>query len=680
MTATTVSRRTVLKVMGGVGAGLVLGSFVSLGCEKKADSDFEPSAFLKVHPDNSVTLTVPKPDMGQGVRTSLAMLIAEELDVDWKSVKVEQAAGDGDAYGSEGTGGSNSIRSTHRQMREVGAAARAMLVAAAAAKWGVDASTCTTSEGTVHHAATGKSATYGSLAGAASTLPAPGIKTIKLKDPKDFKIIGKPTRRVDNAAVTKGQPLYGMDVTPKGMVYAVLLRRSPLTPKMDLIDDSEARKVPGVLDVLRYPGGFAIIAENTWAGIKGRDAMKVQRDLGENADLSTASVREGLLKEVVPHPDMTGAKVLEATFDLPYLAHAAMEPMNVVIDLQADHCEIWVGTQAPDAVQEAVAKELRLPKNAVQVNTMLMGGSFGRKGRDFVMEGLKIAALVKKPVKVFWTREEDMQDDGMRPMSHHTLKGALDENGAPLAWSHQFIEAGGRNHAVMGNPGLYYTIPSVTMRRDGSPCKVSVGSWRSTENSAYVAANECFFDELAHAAGQDSLEYRLKYVSNPRVRGVLEEVAKQAGWGTPMPKGSGRGIAAFSGYGSFIAHVVEASVVDGKIRVDKVFCAVDCGLAVNPLGVEALCQGACCDALATSLRAAVTFDKGMMQQTNWDTYRWMTLDAMPDVHVTIIKSGAEPGGMGETGYPSVSPALANALFAVTGKRVRKFPIRLEEMV
>ena len=678
-----ISRRSFLKVIGSTTAGFALGSFATLGCGRKETqpANFQPNAFIKVEPgDDRVRISVTKAEMGQGVRTACAMLIAEEMDADWDSVIVVQAPGDSKTYGNQATGGSSSISSMHKQLREMGASARQMLIGAAAKTWKVDPATCTTDASLVHHTTSGRSASYASLASLAATMPVPDPRTLTLKKKGDFKILGRRTNRVDNPAVVNGSAVYGLDVQVDGMVYAALARARTTGKAAEDVDDSAARKVPGVSDIVNLPYGIAVVADNTWAAFKGRDALRFKKKPAPYEDVSTAKILAAMKKEIIAHPAMPAdCKVVEATYDLPYLAHVCMEPLNALANVTEDGCEVWSGTQAPDAVQIAVAKQLQLPRRSVIINTPLLGGGFGRRGGDYISKAVDISKAIKKPVKLVWTREDDILDDAYRPMGHHALKGAINGKGQPVAWSHQAIEAGGRHHNEVGNSALRYAVKDITMRRSSVPCPIPVGSWRSTEFSAIIAANECFIDELAYAAGRDPFEFRLEFLLDSRFKRVLETAAHKANWGTPLPKGSGRGIAFFGGYNSYVAHVIEVTVRDENIKVDRVVCAVDCGLVVNPSGIEALMQGACCDGLSTALGAEITIEKGMPVQTNFDTYKWMTMASMPKVEVEIIDSSVDPGGMGETGYPSVSPALANAVFAATGKRVRKFPIRINEL-
>jgi isoquinoline 1-oxidoreductase beta subunit len=573
----------------------------------------------------------------------------------------------------------------YNELRQVGAATRMMLVAAAAKSWNVDPSTLKTSKGHVLSADGKKSLAYGELTEIASTMPLPAEKP-DLKKADEFKIIGKGATRVDNPDVVRGKAMYGIDVKVPGMVYAVVARPPAFGASIKSVDDSAARKVAGVIDVVTIPSGVAVVGTNTWAAISGRQALKVDWDLGPNATLNSAAIAEQMKAAVIDHKEMpTGSKVVEATIDFPFLAHATMEPLNAVADVRDDHCTVWTGSQQPTGHQRDVARLLKIPVDQVTLNVMLLGGGFGRRLSDeYIIDAVNVSKAIKKPVKVTWTREDDMKHDNYRPACHSSFKGAVDSSGSPVGWSHQAIQAGmGRPGGSFGDSGLSYDIPNSGLYHSAIRGTVPTGAWRSVENTLLNVANECYLDELAHAAGQDPFEFRRKLITEPhfaRLKNVLEVAAQKAGWGTPLPAGHGRGIACFRGYGSYAAHVIELSVQDKKIKLIRATCVVDCGVAVNPKGVEAQMQGACTDGLSTALRAAITIDKGGVVEDSWPDYRWMTLDAMPVVEVHIIQSSENPGGMGEVGYPSVAPAVANAIFAATGKRVRKFPIKIDELV
>ncbi len=680
------SRRDVLRVIGAGTASLVVGCFPRTARAGRVQSPqgFAPSAFVRIDSDGQVTVTASKPDMGQGVRTAFAMIVAEELDADWSKIKVAQAPANSALYGGQGVGGSSSVRSMYGRLRQVGGAARSMLVAAAAQKWGVDAASCRTENGRVIHGASGRSLAYGELASSASLQEMPN-GNLRLKDRSEFKLLGKRTGRVDNRDVVVGKAVFGMDADVPGAAIAVIARRPAFGASLNAFDDAAARKVPGVLDVLRVNSGVAIVAENTWAALEGRKALKVDWSMGPNAALDSAQIARNLKAAVGPHMAMPpGSKIVVATFDFPYLAHATMEPMNAAADVRDGRCTVWAPTQGPDGAQGQVARMLGMRPEDVTVNVTLVGGGFGRRlAQDYIMEAVDVSRQAKRPIKLMWTRDDDMRNDHYRPMSHHSMRGALDAQGIPIGWSHQAISAGGRGRGgtpTFENAGTNYQIENSGMLRMGVPTPVPTGAWRSVEHTQLDVANECFIDEMAHAAGQDPFEFRRKLIRNARLGAVLDAAAAKSGWGKPLPKGWGRGIACFAGYGSYAAHVVELEIVGDKIRVRRVVCAVDCGLAVNPLGVEAQMQGACIDGLSTALNVEITIERGGVRQGSYVDYAWLRMGESPKIEVHLVESGAEPGGMGEVGYPSVPPAVANAVFAATGRRVRRFPIRISEVV
>ena len=681
-----VTRRSFMQIVAGTGATFALGSFSASACanptSEKGNEEAVPgtalNAFVQIEADGTVTLTAPRPDMGQGVRTSLTMLVAEELDADWTKVKVVQAQGDGSKFGGQGVGGSGSVRGSNRNLRNIGATARAMLVTAAAQKWGVDASACKTENGKVY-GPDGKSAGYGELAAEAAKVPVP--QGVPLKDKANFKIIGKATNRVDNTDVVTGKAMFGIDVRVDGMVYAVCLRPPSFGASPGKIDDAAARKVAGVIDIFPIPSGIAIIGKNTWACIKARKILEVEWQT-KNDGVSTATLRAALKAAATDHNSMPAGKSITANFELPYLAHATMEVFNAVADVREDRATVWTGTQSPDSCQSMVARSTGLQKEQVTVNTMLMGGGFGRKfSNEWVAEAVELSKRLKKPVKLLWTRECDVTHDTYRPMSEHVMKAAVDASGVPVGWSHQYLQAPGRGGGdYQGNTYLNYNFSNAGMRSGGIGTPVPTGAWRSVEHSQICVVNECFVDELAKLSGVDPFKFRMTYVKSERLKKVLESCAAKADWGKPLPKGVGRGIACFEGYGSCCAHVVEVQVKDNMIKVLRMTAVVDPGTAVNPKGIEAQIQGAFMDGLSTALKAAITIDKGGTAEDNFDGYDWARISDTPKMKVYVEESGANFGGMGEVGYPSAPAAIANAIASATGKRARKFPIKLDELV
>lgn len=685
MSDRTLSRRSFLVVVGGAGSAFALGCYSPVTAKDHTEvpeaAAFEPNAFVGVNADGTISITVSRSDMGQGVRTSLAMAVAEELDADWSKVKVVNAEGDSKKFGGQGTGGSSTSRTMHQRMRQMGAGARSMLVAAAADTWSVKPEECKTEKARVLHPDGKTALAYAELASKAAKMPVPVNGDIKLKDPSQFKIIGKPTLRVDNVPVAKGEAIYGIDVRRPGMVYATLLRPPTLGGSVESVDAADAKKVAGVLDVFQVSGGVAITATNTWSAIKARESLKVKWNDGPNTKVSSASIREDLKKSLGSHPETpAGAKTVNATFELPYLAHATMEPMNAVADVTADKCEIWCGSQSPDGAQNQAAQALGLPPEKVTVHLTLLGGGFGRRfNNDFVMQAVAISKMVKKPVKLLWTKEDDIQNDCYRPICHHVMRGAV-KGTEPVLFSHLMAEAGMRPSAPQKRRMEFpYELPGASMTYSSVAAPVPTWFWRSVEHSQINVVNECFLDEVAHAAGEDPAAFRKKLIKDERLRKVLDIVLEKSGWGKPLEKGKGRGLACTHAYGSYAAHVAEVTVTGDVIRVDRVVAAVDPGLVINPKGVEAQMQGAISDGVATALHAAITVKDGAIEQSNWHDYEWLRFDSAPKVEVYIAGGGDSPGGMGEVGYPGVPSAVANAVFAATGKRVRKFPIKVSEL-
>ncbi len=679
-------RRTFLKVVGAGSASLVLGCYSADAktppTEEAKGERLEPNAFVKIDPDGTVTVMISRSDMGQGIRTSFAMIVAEELDADWDLVKAENAEANPNKYGRQGTGGSGSTRGMFTTLQQAGAAARDMLVASAAQKWGVEPSSCRTEKGKVYHDGSNRSVGYGELTSTASQLPVPGGE-LKLKQKSEYKIIGQATNRVDNHDIVTGAKVFAQDVEIEGSGYAVVSRAPAFGARLTSYDDKAARAVAGVEDVVQVPTGVAVIAANTWAAIKGRDALVMNWDIGDAAGLDTAKLRSQLKAAVGEHKQMpAGAKVVSAEFEFPYLAHYTMEPCNAAADVKADSCEIWAPSQSPDSAQGMAARALGFSNDQVKVNLTLLGGGFGRKSNnDFVVDAVQVSKAAKRPVKMIYTREDDMQHDHYRHMTHQSIKGAV-KDGAPVGWSHIAIKAGrgrGRGGSDFGNPAIPYAIPGAGLLKKDSDSPVPTGYWRSVDHSFINVVNEMFIDELAVAAGADPYEFRMGLIRNEKLKTVLRTCAEKAGWGRKVTVGHGLGIACFEGYGSYAAHVVEASVEDGEVKVHRITCVVDPGLAINPSGIQAQMEGSCCDAIAATLKAEITLENGGVVQGNPFDYDWARMDDNPEIDVTILEGGGSPGGMGETGYPSVPPAIANAVFAATGKRPRKFPIRMDEV-
>ncbi len=704
----SLNRRDFIKVTSVAGAGLVIGftlpaALKKIGAAAASDGRFTPNAWLRIDPDGSVTVTVAKSEMGQGVQTALPMIVAEELDADWSSIRIEQAIADA-RYGHMGTGGSTSVRTSWEPLRRAGALARQMLVTAAAQTWNVKTASCRTESGKVIHTPTNRVLRYGELVATAAELPVP--TDVTLKDPKDFRIVGKRTLRLDVPGKVDGSAQFGIDVKVPGMLYASVARCPVFGGKVQSFNAAKALAVSGVRRVVQVPSGIAVIAESTWTAMSGRDALEITWDEGSAATLTSAKIHD-MLATGIEKPgavaeesgDVAGAlkgaaKKIEATYEVPFLAHATMEPMNCVADVRSDRCEVWAPTQNPQAAQQEAASITGLDESKVNVHTTLMGGGFGRRlNADFVSEAVQVSEAAGAPVKVTWSREDDMHHDWYRPASMHHLTGALDANGTLIAFTHRIVAPsiagqrnpdsvkGGLDHgAVEGAVKMPYDIPNVRIDYVMTNTAVPAGPWRAVYPTQNVFAMECFIDELARAAGQDPIKFRTRMMGKaPRMKGVLELAAEKAGWGNGLPKGHFLGAAcsppAF--YGSYAAEVAEVSVnADRTVRVHRFVCAVDCGPVVNPLTVEAQIEGGIVYGLSAALKGAITIDKGRVVQGSWDDYPILTIDEMPAIDVHIVKSTEPLGGIGEPPVPASFPAVANAVAAATGKPVRVLPIRL----
>ena len=716
MTASGLSRRDFVRVGVATGAGLTIAVHLS-GCAPRgkestaAEAPFHPNAWVRVGTDGIVTLVVDRSEMGQGVTTALPQILAEELDADWKMVRIIQAPAGKEyanpAFGMQGTGGSTSVRAALQPLREAGARARAMLVAAAAQEWGVEPSACQTANGEVIEASGRRRRSYGDLAQAASALPVP--EEVTLKDPAEFKLIGKPVPRLDIADKVTGRAGFGIDATAPGMLMAVLARCPAYDGTNTGYDEAAAKAVPGVKHVVKLDSGIAVVADGYWNAKKGRDALKATWDRGAMAGVTSESIRQQFVsmaskKGVVARNDgdadralRRAAKRVEAEYEVPYLAHATMEPMNCAAWVQADRCTVWAPTQfqwAPGSGVQGVAAQIAgVPQDAVDVRTTYLGGGFGRRFElDFVVEAVQLSKAVGAPVKVIWPREDDVGHDFYRPATYNRLAAGLDASGTPVALTHHIVgpsimtrfEAafgplpnGLDESSVEGSANMGYGIPNLRVDWVRADVGVPVGFWRSVGNSQNGFIVEGFIDELAHAAGQDPFEFRRSLLANaPRHRGVLELAAEKSGWGSDLPAGHARGIAVVESFGSYVAEVAEVSVENGKVRVHKVTCAIDCGVHVNPDIIAAQMESAIVFGLTAALYGEVTIEDGGAKQSNFHDYQMLRINEMPVVEVYIVPSTEGPGGVGEPGTPPIAPAVVNAIYAATGTRVRKLPIRL----
>jgi isoquinoline 1-oxidoreductase beta subunit len=684
---TPLSRRDFMKVAAVGGTGLLLSFYLpSRDSEATEPQVFAPNAWLKIQADGTVTITVHKSEMGQGVLTALPMIVAEELDADWNKVRFVQADAHPTKYGSQGTGGSASIRSSYMPLRTAGATARAMLIAAAARRWNVDKALCRTEEGFVYHAS-GKKLSYGEIAGDAATLPIP--TDVQLKDPKDFKLLGRKVPRLDTPAKVDGSAIFGLDVRLPGMLFATIARSPVFGGKVKSFNPEKAKSIAGVKEIVQVENGVAVVATNTWAALRGREALEIVWEKGQWKDQSSEKIKQmfqeaAALKGTIE--DYEGdvvnglegaARKVEAIYEIPFAAHATMEPMNCTAWVKDGRCEIWAPTQTPQRAHEEAARILGLPLDRVTVHVTLLGGGFGRRLQaDYVADAVRVAKLVNAPVMVVWSREDDMRNDWYRPATYNVLTAGLDKNGWPVAWMHRIVGPSSRG-LVVGGSTPPYAIPNVLVESHIKETGVPIGAWRAVGHSQNAFVVESFIDELAAAAKKDPFEYRHQLLSkSPRLRRALKIAAEKAGWSGSAPKGIGRGIAAVEAFGSCIAQVAEVSVAgNGELRIHRVVCAVDCGPTINPDTIQAQIEGAIVYGLSAAVKDEITIADGGVVQGNFDTYQMPRIDEMPKVEVHIVPSTEPLGGIGEPGLPPIAPAVANAIFALKGKRIRRLPIR-----
>jgi isoquinoline 1-oxidoreductase beta subunit len=703
------SRRIFLKTSITAGGGLMLGfslpAFLN-GARAAESTSFAPNAFIRIGSDESVTLIMPYVEMGQGAYTSISMLIVEELEVDLSQVRLEHAPPNEKLYGNpllagiQATGNSNAIRAAWQPLRQAGATARVMLIAAAAQRWKVDPSSCRAERGEVVHQASARKIKYGALAGSAAQMPVP--EKVTLKRPEEFKLIGTPAKRLDPSKVN-GTAVYGIDAKPPGLKIATLAQSPVFGGRLKSVDDTAAKAVKGVRQIVRLDDAVAVLADHMGAAKKGLAALSIQWDEGPNATLSTEDIANDLKKGTLNSGAVaqnTGdvAKALssavtrvDAIYQVPFLAHATMEPMNCTVDVRKDSCEVWVGNQVIARAQATAAKTTGLPLDKVVVHNHLIGGGFGRRLEiDGVTRAVQIAMHVEGPVKVVWTREEDIQHDMYRPYFFDRISAGLDEAGMPVAWSHRF--AGSSIIARWLPPGfnngldpdttdaainLPYSLPNVRVEYlRMEPPGIPTAFWRSVGPSHNVFVVESFMDELAATAKKDPVDYRRALLDKaPRAKAVLQLAADKAGWGRPLPQGSGRGVSMQFVFGTYMAHVAEVEASkDGEVRVRRVVCAVDCGSVVNPDTVRAQVQGAVIFGISAALFGEITLKNGRVEQTNFNTYRVLRMNEAPAIEVHIVQNTEPPGGMGEPGTSAIVPAVANAIFAATGKRLRKMPV------
>ena len=704
MKAAKLNRRGFFKVSTAAAGGLIVGFYLpGKGALAAVNDAPKLNAFVHIGTDDLVTFIIHKPENGQGTTTSLSQLLAEELEVDWKKIRWEYApiAQVYASGGLQGTVGSQAIRSTYNPLRQAGAVAREMLIQAAAQQWGVDKAQCRAENSTVVNTVSNARLSYGSLADAASKLTPPAANTIPLKPVSDYKVVGKPTKRLDTPAKITGKAEFALDVVRPGMLYAVVARCPVTGGSVASFDPAAAKAVPGVKHVVQIPEGIAVVADDTWSAMEGRKALVVQWNEGENAALSSASIRETLANAIATPGNVatrrgegeaalaTAAKQIDAVYEAPYLAHAPMEPFTCVADFKNDSCEVWVGSQLPSIANNNAVQASGLPASKINLHTLYMGGGFGsRGGGAFVTEAVGISKAIGVPVKLTYTREDDLATDRFRPASYMRFKAGLDASGNLTTWTARVscssfagMQNGIDREGVAGINDTLYNIPNVQVEYREPGIKIPTNYWRSVGHSQNTFFTESFIDELAVAAGKDPVEFRRELLANqPRLLGALNLAAEKAGWGKPLPAGRAMGVAAVNCFGSFNAQIAEVSIVQGKVRVHRVVSAVDCGIAVNPAGVEQQMQSAIVYGLSAALRGNITFEKGRVQQTNFHQYEPLRIDEMPVVETYIVPSTSNPGGMGEVGTPAIAPAVANAIFKATGKRIRKMPFSLETFV
>jgi isoquinoline 1-oxidoreductase subunit beta len=708
--ATGLSRRRFLEAGAAAGGGLMLSlnlPFANGEAEAAGADRFAPNAFVRIGGDGQIVLNMPYVEMGQGAYTSISMLIAEELEVDLKQVRLEHAPPNEKLYGNpllggiQATGNSNAIRAAWQPMRQAGAAARSMLVAAAAKRWKVDPASCRAQSGEVLHVPTERRIKYGDLASDAARLSVP--ENVALKRPRDFKLIGTPAKRLDAPSKVNGTAVYGIDVRPPGVKVATLAQSPVFGGRVKNVNDAPGKAVKGVRQIVRLDDAIAVVADHMGAAKKGLAALVIEWDDGPHAKLNTddilheleqATQKPGAVAQNIGDIDKAMASAtskVEATYQVPFLAHATMEPMNCTVHVRKDGCEVWVGNQVLARAQAAAAKTAGLPLDKVVVHNHLIGGGFGRRLEiDGVIRAVQIAKHVDGPVKVVWTREEDIQHDMYRPYFFDRMSAGLDAKGMPVAWNHRFAGSsiiarwapplftnGLDPDTTEGAIDLAYTLPNMRVEYlQVEPPGIPTAFWRSVGPSHNVFVTEGFLDELAAAAMQDAVAYRQALLDkSPRAKAVLELAAKGAGWGGPLPDRVGRGVSVQFAFATYMAQVAEVEVSnEGAVRVRRVVCAVDCGTVVNPDTVRAQIQGAIIFGITAALYGEITVKDGRVEQTNFDTYQILRINDAPAIEVHIVQSSEAPGGMGEAGTSLIVPAVTNAIFAATGKRLRKLPI------
>lgn len=689
------SRRDFIKVSFVVSGALIISCYskepvtpeiTATNSLPETDTPFQPNMYIKIEADGRTTLFIHRSEMGQGVRTSLAMILAEELDADWSKVRVEQM--DANPQVNQVTSGSGSIMLNYSSLRQMGSIARIMLLKAAAQYWSVTPEECRTENGEVIRIADESRIDYGKLIAIANEMDLKPLQ--ELKDPKDFKLIGTSIPRVDEPDIVTGKAIYGLDVRVSNMKFAVVARPPVLGGKLVGFAPASAESVAGVLSVFEIPSGVAIVAENSWAAMQGRLALQATWDDGENASLSSAGIRQKLvdaLKDAIANEEPTSLATLEAIYETPYLAHASMEPVNCVADVRFDEIELWLPTQNPQAVQEYVSKRFNLP---TIVHVTLLGGGFGRKLEvDYALEAAEVSKVFGGPVQVVWTRDDDIRNDFYRQVTYHRMRAGWDAEGNLGMWQHDLAAQGISGIAYHGGVDVLNEDIDVLYDIDGKSSRsfvvdfpVHTGPWRGVVSATNAFANECFLDEVAAALGKDPLEFRLSRLrESEQLRKALELAAEKSGWGSPLPQGSGRGIACHKTYGqTSVAMVAEVSVEDEKLHVRKVTCAINCGKVIHPDMVKQQMEGSIAFGLTALLKGEITIEKGRIQQSNFFDYPLLQMSEMPEVEVYIVEDDRSPLGLGEMGVPPITPAVVNAIYAAIGVRIRRTPIRDEDLI
>jgi CO/xanthine dehydrogenase Mo-binding subunit len=700
------SRREFIAAGAAAGAGLVIGFYLPHG--PASSTTFTPNAFLKITPDGKITVLVARSEMGQGVHTSLPMILAEELEADWKQITIEQAGANSTLYGDQQTGSSASVRISWDPLRKAGAAAREMLISAAALEWGIPRSGCTAENSSVVHAPSNRRLSYGQLATKAAALPVPVAPP--LKDAKDFKLVGKPVPRLDGPSKVDGIAIFGIDFRVAGMKYAVLARCPVIGGKVASFDDQESKKISGVgFAGKTSDSAVAVVADSVWSAMEGRRVLKITWDEGANKDLNSAAIHDVLKKSasnkaatLYSRGDVSkvAGRRIQAEYQTPLMAQAPMEPGNCTAHFRGSNCEVWGPMQWPPDVRDAVAKAVGLDPDQVKINVTLLGGGFGRRlDHDYAVEAAVVSKAVNAPIKVVWTREDDMRFSSYRPASYHLMNGVLDASGWPVAFSHRIVEPSINGQKGFPGPSpdidadipdeasLIYSLPNALVEYVMTVTPVTPGYMRSVYGLETAFSSESFIDELAVAAGKDPLEYRLHLLARDedikffdttwktaRMRGVLQMAAEKAGWGKPLPAGQYRGIACFGCFGSYMAEVVEISMENDQPRVHRVVGAIDCGQVINPNILEQQIQGGVIFALTNALRAQITIEKGRVVQGNFDDYAPIRMSEAPVVEAYFVTSTEAPTGAGEPPVPPLAPALCNAMYRATKKRIRALPI------